>query len=245
MKRILKFVSFILCAVLCITLVTSFVSNPHNTSGSTEEVDFSTISMSCLGSSSTLPTKVERAYPKVVKELLGLRRATAYGAGWSTLAYAEDCACHDTEYDHQPFVERYTQMKTADIIVVQGGGANDYGACIPIGDIDDTEITTFYGALNTLMAGLKKLHPNSYIFFMTGYNIYGENAKNKAGIYWSEYQEAIINACKKHNIDCLDIYHNMPMDRETDTVDGAHPTQDFIDNVWSPIIADFIRKNYR
>ena len=201
--------------------------------------------MSCLGSSSTLPTKVQRAYATVVKDLLGLRAVNIYGHGWSTTSYVPDCPCHDYKYDHAPYVYRYNTMKVADIIAVQGAGANDYAQSVPLGEIDSTDVTTFYGALNVLMEGLKTTYPNSYIFFMTGFDIYSANAKNSAGIYWSEYNAAVINACKRHSIDCLDIYHDMPMDRDTDTVDGTHPTQKFIDKVWAPMIADFIRKNYK
>jgi len=244
MKQGLKFLAVVLCVVLCFSFVMPLL-NTFERGESPEESRFSDLTMSCLGSSSTLPTKVDRAYPTVVKQLLGLKSVYNYGHGWSTMAYKEDCPCHDYAYDHAPFVFRYKSIKKADIIVVQGGGANDYGCSVPIGCIDDTDPTTFYGALNTIMKGLKKMYPDSYILFMTGFDIYGQNAKNSAGIYWYEYQRAIINACEKHGIDCLDIYHDMPMDRATDTVDGAHPTQEFIDNVWAPKIAAFIRSNYK
>lgn len=208
---------------------------------------FSNVTMACIGSSSTLPTKVDRAYPTVVQELLGLKKVYNYGLSWSTLAYKENCHCHpDSDYNHDPYVFRYSEMEAADIIVVQGGGHNDYGCLIPLGSIDDVDPTTFYGGLNILIEGLKNEFPNSYILFMTSFDTYNNpNITNGAGVLHCDYADAILQACKKHNIDCLDIYHNMPFDRENDTVDGIHPTQEYIDNVWSPMIADFIRENYK
>lgn len=208
---------------------------------------FSNVTMACIGSSSTLPTKVDRAYPTVVQELLGLKKVYNYGLSWSTLAYKENCHCHpDSDYNHDPYVFRYSEMEAADIIVVQGGGHNDWGCLIPLGDIDDTEPTTFYGALNILIEGLKKSYPDSYILFMTSFDTYNNvEVMNRDGVYHCDFAEAIINVCEKYEVDCLDIYHNMPFDRDKDTVDGTHPTQEYIDQVWSPMIANFIRENYK
>ena len=250
MKKILYF--FVLLSVFLVLFKTfSDIKNTSTDSDFSNNIDFSTMSMACIGSSSTIPVKVDKAYPTVVKEMLGLRRVFNYGVSWSTLAYKEDCHCHpDSEYDHSPYVYRYLDMQKADIIIVQGGGHNDYGCLIPIGTPEDNTPNTFYGGLNILLSGLKRNFPDSYIVVMTGFNTYGDtgsssDAKNADGVYYREYANAILKSCKNHNIDCLDVYHNLPFDRETDTVDRTHPTQEYINKVWSPAIVKFIKSNYK
>lgn len=268
MKKFFK----IFCVILIVILLVSFIfscspnnlgipnivpgapsesNTESNESESTQDPDvnsnpFANVTMACIGSSSTLPTKVDRAYPDTVKNILGLKEVYNYGVSWSTLAYIEDCHCHpDSDYNHDPYVFRYENIEEADIIIIQGGGHNDYGCLIPIGSIDDTDPTTFYGALNILIEGLKTKFPDSYIMFMTAFNTYGGDAYNRDGVNHRDFSQAILEACEKHNVDCLDIYTNMPFDRATDTVDGTHPTQEYIDHVWAPKIAEFIRENYK
>ena len=249
-----KTFSSIIVLLLTVSIVGSlganiFHRNFNNTASGTNN-KFSNLTMACIGSSSTLPTKVNHAYPDVVKNTLGIKEVYNYGISWSTLAYKEDCHCHpDSDYDHSPYVFRYDDMEEADIIIVQGGGHNDYGCLIPIGSIDDTTATTFYGGLNILIEGLKEKYPDSYILFMTGFDTYNDKnnsvgAKNSAGVYYSEYAEAIINACEKHNVDCLDIYHKLPFIRARHSVDGTHPTQEYIDKIWAPYIVEYLRENY-
>ena len=206
---------------------------------------FSSLTMSCLGDSITMATKVDRPYPTVVKNILGLKEVNNYGVSWSNVAYIEDCFCHpDSDYNHNPYVFRYDEVEDADIIGVMGG-VNDWGCLIPVGNINDTDPTTFYGALNTLIVGLKTDHPDSYIFFMTGFDYYDVDAYNRDKVYWREFNEAIVLACEKHSIDCFDVFNEIPIDRDVDMIDGIHPTQTFIDTKWAPAIADFIRENYK
>ena len=72
---------------------------------------------------------------------------------------------------------------------------------------------------------------------------YFDGYKNDDGVTWSEYNEAIREVCKKHSIDCLDLY-NLPFDRLIDTSDYVHPTQKFTSNVLAPAIAEFIKNNF-
>ena len=209
---------------------------------------FSDLTMACLGDSITMATKVDDPYPTAVKNILGMKEVYNHGVSWSTLSYIDDCWCHpDSDYDHDPYVFRYDELEDADIIAIMGG-VNDWGCLIPIGDIDDFVPTTFYGALNILIHQLKLEHPDSYIFMMTGFDYYDvENvdAYNRDKVYWREFNEAIVAICEKYGIDCFDVFHEIPVNRDVDMIDGTHPTQEFINNVWAPMVADFIRENYK
>lgn len=261
-----------LCIILSLLLIVSFVfsctsrgfdfesfvsdkffgseseKNETSTSNKPNVNPFSNVTMVCLGDSITMATKVDCPYPTVVKNMLGMKEVYNHGVSWSTLAYIDDCHCHpQSEYNHDPYVFRSDKLEEADIIAVMGG-VNDWGCLIPLGDIDDIEPTTFYGALNILITDLKSNYPDSYIFFMTGFDYYGVNnvdAYNRDKVYWREFNEAIVVACEKHNVDCFDVFHEIPINRDFDMIDGVHPTQEFISNIWSPAIADFIRENYK
>ena len=211
-----------------------------------EENVYSDLTMVCLGDSITMGSEIETPYSDLVKDSLGLSAVHNYGVGWSTIGYMSDCTCHanvDYEYDHHPYIHRYHKMQDADIVAVMGGN-NDWGIGIPVGDIYDIDETTFCGALNILIDGLKGKYPDSYIFFMTLFN-YVPDRINKNGVSWVEYNNAIREICAIKGIDVFDVNDEIPFDKDRDTVDGVHPTQEFVTNVWAPAIADFIRENYK
>ena len=66
---------------------------------------------------------------------------------------------------------------------------------------------------------------------------------NKTHAY--KHNNAIREICANKGIDVFDVYNEIPFDKDRDTVDGVHPTQDFVTNVWSPAITEFIRQNYK
>ena len=207
---------------------------------------FKGMTMSALGSSTTMGAGIEKSYPDVVAEALGLKGIYNYGISWSTLGYKENCDCDHPylpdDYDHNPMVFRYADMESADIICVCGG-LNDFGVDLPLGNIDDTDVTTFYGALNVLLDSLKKTYPNSYIFMMTGFYYY-DGYVNDNGDSWETFNLAMMEACEKHGIDCLDVYKSLSFNYLKDTYDYTHPTQEFTSEVWGPAIAQFIKQNY-
>ena len=115
------------------------------------------------------------------------------------------------------FVERYTDMSNdADIVVVMGG-TNDGSA--QIGTWDSSDITTFYGALNTLIMGLIDKYPGKPIIFCTMIrrstdvitdNNPWETLQNKAATDTLSLQlraEAIKHKCLQYGIPCVDIYN--------------------------------------
>ena len=207
---------------------------------------FSGMTFSALGSSTTMGAGIKSSYVDEVAEILGLKKTYNYGVSWSTLGYKENCTCNHPylpdDYNHDPMVFRYDDMYSADIICVCGG-LNDFGVDLPLGDINDTEVTTFYGALNVLLDSLKKTYPDSYIFMMTGFNYY-DGYTNDNGDTWASFNAAMVESCEKNGIDCLDLYTDFPFNYLYDTYDYVHMTQEFTSDVWAPAIANFIKENY-
>lgn len=105
-----------------------------------------------------------------------------------------------------PMCLRYADMPDGADYVVVLGGANDRRLRVPIGENDDTDITTFKGALNTLAAGLKQKYPTAKLLFMTNYNRYPEI--NELGLSDINYVTAMQEICAKWEIPCFDNYHD-------------------------------------
>ncbi len=127
-------------------------------------------------------------------------------------------------------------------------GFNDAGLA-PLGKIDSTDTTTFYGAMNTMCQGLKEKYSNSWIFFMTSfkYDHYGvENPTNDFGDHREDYYNtAVKEICNKYNIDVFDTFSELSWHSATNAVDNVHPNQEFVSNVWVPAIAQYIKANYK
>ena len=137
----------------------------------------------------------------------------------------------------------------ADIVSVMGG-TNDFGRFTTLGTINDTQTSTFYGALNTLAKGLKEKYPNAFIFFMTPLKLisYRGNLRDE-GADFDKYRQAIKDVCAKYDIPVLDtaVLADASQEFGADDYqgDGYHPSQVFHRNVLSPVIFNFIKNNYK
>lgn len=201
------------------------------------EFEWSDIVISCLGDSITRGAYLTYSYPYCLQNELGTTTVNNYGISGNTLAR------NHSNYSTAMCV-RYTEIaKNSDIIIVMGG-VNDRGS-IPLGTIDDTDITTFYGALNTLCMGLKENYPNTWIFFMTNFDYADSDTTNNYDVeYHNYYCTAVKEVCQKHNVDVFDTYNMIDFDTSKNTTDSVHPNQAFVGNRWVPAIAQYIKANY-
>lgn len=95
-----------------------------------------------------------------------------------------------------PMCERYSTQIPDDIdLVVVLGGVNDQRSGVPLGEFkyynsNGSKNNTFYGALHTLMRGLKEKFPQKPIIFMTPmHNSYRDDSYGDTGDY--NYQKLI------------------------------------------------------
>ena len=246
MKKLKSSLIVILC-ILCFSAIIGVIiplrnsNNGNNGSGSS--VDFSTMTYTAVGDSITwgsIPAsggqQMDEPYPIVVGESLGLKQVANLGIGGSTLAVGNGT------YQSYPMVNRYNQIpKSSDIISIMGG-INDIYRGIPVGTIDDTETTTYYGALKKLAYNLKVNYSNSYVFFMTPLPNVGS-----ADGSLLPYVQAVKDVCELYDIDCLDAnalsgFENFMYDIAED---GTHPTEEFHREHLAPLIAQFIKDNYK
>ena len=149
------------------------------------------------------------------------------------------------------FVERYPTIPSAEVMSVFGG-TNDYQNNVPLGTIDSTENTTFYGALKIVLKGVRENNPDAKIFVITplkrtyGYGI----GPNGIGLRLVDYVSAIKEVADMFSIPVLDLYSMSGISPLITAhvpkyfVDGIHPTNEGYS--WlANIIYPFIKSTFR
>lgn len=94
-----------------------------------------------------------------------------------------------------PMSERYNMIPESDIIVVEGG-ANDKNSDVPLGNVTDTENTSFAGALNTVITGIRTMYPKATLLFLTDYNRYPS--------HYRAYADMMIKVCNYRSVPVFD-----------------------------------------
>ena len=102
------------------------------------------------------------------------------------------------------FLERYSSMGEADIIMVMGG-TNDCNLAVPVGEKTSTNEYEFYGALKSICSGLLKKYPYNLIFFATPIQ------RHTTQTNLEQYVEAIKEVCNNYNIPVLDLNRELNM----------------------------------
>ncbi|MBR2461098.1 MAG: hypothetical protein IKB34_07720 [Clostridia bacterium] len=190
-----------------------------------------------VGDSITAGTNCDdRKYWELLKDYLELGSSDGLGIAGSCISSTSDYGI-----EHDPLINRYDEIPEADLITVFMG-TNDYGHDTPLGTIDDTTDTSFYGALNVIIPALQAKYPNSKLVFITPLHRYGfgtnsatgeahtfDYIPNGAGHTLEEYVNAILDVCEKYSVSVIDLYSNLDLDaslletREYYMEDGLHP----------------------
>jgi lysophospholipase L1-like esterase len=214
-----------------------------------EEIDFSELKFTAFGDSITygadliIGGRVENPYPTVLSNILGLESYENRGVSGATLTTNNQGLTCMTN-----IITSYTSQ--TDIIGVLGG-VNDFNRKLPLGDIDDNDTSTVYGALHVGMSYLSENYSDSFIFYMTPYkeDFSGNfwSTDNSAGYNLIDVSNAIKEVAAIYDIAVLDLLEtgNFESIMYDDDCDGIHPNQAFITNVMAPQIAQFIKDNYK
>ena len=165
-----------------------------------------------------------------IKDILGLRQVRVYGVGGARMAST------DVDADYTPVVYQYQDMEAdADIILVHAG-TNDWRAQVPLGDANSKDVTTFNGALNAIMTGLREMYPDKLIIFSNILHRFNDNWTEDANGYkmpilTDQYRKAIEDRCNANHIVFYDSYKYTGFDFVKGyydhilTDDGLHPNQ--------------------
>ncbi len=186
-------------------------------------------------------SSVEKRYTDLVAKKTG---ATVYnhGVGGTRIANQKNKTA-DT-YSELDFCVRAKNMeKDADVIFVFGG-TNDYGhGDAELGQMSDRTNDTFYGALHQLYTYLNETYPKAQKVIMTPLHRCGEENPQGDLIYYKNrglpfrtngaplktYVEIIREVAEYYSFPVLDLFKNsgiqpeVPIMKETFTVDGLHP----------------------
>ncbi|MBQ8147049.1 MAG: SGNH/GDSL hydrolase family protein [Clostridia bacterium] len=194
-----------------------------------------------IGDSITEGARVEKEenfYPNIIKRNAGLKEARNYGVGGSRIARIHNMTGSPSDEDFNMRAERMD--KDVDIIVVFGG-TNDFGhGNIPLGQMGDNDVYTFYGAVKTLCLYLIKNFPDKPIVFMTPLHRLNEELdynkrleeNNPNAKPLSSFVNAIREVCELFSIPVLDMFKEGGMPArvwawcEKYMPDGLHPNDE-------------------
>ena len=240
----MKKIIFSLVIIMMVCGIASLLLKPDSpqpdsqqTDNSSEnQVDFSKLSYACLGDSI-----MDNFDLSLLENEIDFSEASNYGSSGATIAVYPD----DWNYISVNYVN---MVENIDIISVMGG-TNDFGMRnIPLGEIDSSDNTTYCGALNVIIDGLRQKYPDAFIFFITPYYTFNANYVNSQGLVLEDYVLAMKRVCYAKNVPLLDFYNHGGLTPDTVnqfTTDGVHPTEEFYRDYTAPQIAQFIRQNYK
>ncbi len=189
-----------------------------------------------VGDSITAGVGTDKIYYQYLEGTLGFGSVTAMGVGGSCISAASDYG-----QNNQPLINRYQNIPSADLIMIFMG-TNDYGHETPLGTLEDTQDSTFYGALNTIVSYLVAKHTSGKLVFVTPLHRYGfgtskilgtkftyDHIPNGVGATLGDYVNAVKTVCAKNGVSVVDLYTECTLDptdaavREQYMPDGLHP----------------------
>lgn len=120
----------------------------------------------------------------------------------------------------------------ADIVLI-AGGTNDYGNSggVELGEINDKEDFSFYGALEILYQTVQNNNPKGQIYVVLPIPRLEENVPNIKGYVLEDYRTAIEKKAREYGFFVIDT-RRMPIDphnemgRKLHICDGLHPNQE-------------------
>ena len=187
--------------------------------------------ISCIGDSITQGVGNDNiSWTHYLEEMLPVKRVNNYGIAGTKVAYREDC--------EESFVERYLDIESESDIIIVFGGINDFNHGFALGTRDSRDISTYYGALNTIADGLQNKFPYADILFITPMKAFGFknyphwNTLNKDGHKLIEYRNAMMEVAQDHSIVVLDLFSesglmpDIPSIKEKMLPDGLHPSHE-------------------
>lgn len=212
-------------------------------------VDFSGLSIACLGDSITEAVNLsdmedyqQYSYPARLKEILNAESVTNLGIGGSSIG----------RYWDNAFVERFAEIpEDTDLIIVMGG-TND-GFCLnqeELGTMEERKANTFIGDLDELMRELKENYPDATIVFATPLPNVLHDMLRKERDYLlpqSVLVQVIRQLAEEYEIPVIDLYNSNMLDTHDAAVifnympDGVHCNPDGYQILAEHFAAELIR----
>jgi lysophospholipase L1-like esterase len=181
---------------------------------------------------------------------LDISNTNEYASGWKGVGGSRIANENGTSTKSQSLVLRYMDLPDDADLVMIAGGTNDWAHHnVDLGDFDSTDNTTFNGALNILLPGLKAKYPTIPVVMMTPIKRgLIHNQTNNKGLTLEQFVDVIIAKCRQYGVYCLDMYSNCPINPQIPTMkdllfkenDETHPNTEG-HKVMGKTVAGFIR----
>lgn len=191
-----------------------------------------------LGDSISQGINTSKSYVSDLKTVTGADLVRNYGVAGASISQK---SIDRFEWDNiEPLISSYSRMdQDADVIVIFAG-VNDWVYGRQLGDDKSVDITTFYGALNTLLTNLRSQYVGATIILVTplqtdwttrpANGVDDTSGKNVEGLYLKDYVDAIKKSASKYAVPVLDLYSSMfyPFNKDFKDkymTDSLHPTR--------------------
>lgn len=130
-------------------------------------------------------------------------------------------------------VDRLASIPATTDYFVMDGGANDRTSNVPIGEIDSTDVTTFCGALNTIISTFRATCPKAHFVLLTNYQRY--TAANDLGLTDVDYVNAMLRVASRQCVPVFDNWHQLGItfldSNQIEWMDEAKNRQKLVDDV--------------
>lgn len=165
----------------------------------------------------------KKLYHRYVKEYLGFGKVVNLAASGHSLGQNSSASSNNV-------VAQLSKIGSdADLITIFAG-VNDRWFNVPLGEEADTDVTTVYGALNTICTYLLENFSDRQLLFITPTKENNAScaAANTTGVTVEQIADAVRNRCAAFSIDCLDahaksgIYPKIMVNAGTFTSDKLH-----------------------
>lgn len=177
-------------------------------------------------------SKYNNVYHQVLKEKAELGEVYNYGINGTRIA-RQSIPSPDTSFDEH-FSLRVDDMVIDCDIVIVFGGTNDYKhGDASLGNFNERQENSFYGALHLLLEKLIKKYPEKHIVFITPLHRVEDtepSCKPDGNFVLKDYVDAICEVCEYYSIPVLNLYSisgmnpNIESQKQLYFPDGLHPS---------------------
>lgn len=192
-------------------------------------MDLQGLTINFLGDSITEgygTTSPDKVFHQIIKERYNMYRANNYGISSTRIARQIIPTPGNTRADLFFELRAEIMDRSAQAVVVFGG-TNDFGhGDAPFGTVEDEDVYTFCGAVNSLISKLKRDFPDAKIIFITPIHRIDEikpSISNSKVL--EDYANAIVEICEKRSVHIIDLFKINPVDPSDKELipDGVHP----------------------
>lgn len=202
----------------------------------------------------------------------------AYGAGASGYSYADilrdgyGFGITKTAVNGSTFAQNISDEKDITKRVLKNfntdydyalieGGVNDYYFSMPLGEVsepltEEFDTATTCGGLESIFYHIRKASPDTRIYFLVTHKTNNfDSVKNKLGLTYLDYYNAILNICSKYCVSVIDCHEDCALDTSDEAMkkaytvkkasypdgDGIHPNLEGYKKYYMPAILSALK----